>query len=105
MLKFLYIFDQICFGDMDVVEPRSGVYLLGLWNAFCVLFCKDAWKEIVQNFGHKSEQLTAGCIAIFHKYVVYKKHGGIMTNLTLENPWEYVTDMSKFHDVGVWSMD
>ena len=30
---------------------------------------------------HKSEQPTAGCIAISHKYCCYIKHGGIITNL------------------------
>ena len=43
---------------------------------------------------HKSEQPTAGCIAIFHEYCCYIKHGGIITNLTKWNPWGYVTDMS-----------
>ena len=36
---------------------------------------------------HKSEQPPAGCIAIFHKYSCNIKHGGIITNLTLWNPW------------------
>ena len=31
----------------------------------------------------QSEQPTAGCIAIFHKYCCYIKHGGIITNLNL----------------------
>ena len=53
---------------------------------------------------HKSEQPTAGCIAIFHKYCCYIKHGGIITNLNLWNPWGYVTDMSKYHSAGVRSM-
>ena len=47
---------------------------------------------------HKSEQPTAGCIAIFHKTC-------IITNLDLWNPWGYVTDMSKWQGAGVWSMD
>ena len=36
---------------------------------------------------HKSEQPTASCIAIFHKYWWYIKHGGIITNLNPWNPW------------------
>ena len=44
---------------------------------------------------HKSEQPTADCIAIFHKYCCCIKHGGIMTNLNLWNPCGYVTDMPK----------
>ena len=51
----------------------------------------------------QSEQPTAGCIVIFHKYVCYKKHVGIMTNLNLWNPWGCVTDMSKCHGMGVWA--
>ena len=38
---------------------------------------------------------TCQCIAIFHKYICYIKHGGIITNLNLWNPWGYVTDMSQ----------
>ena len=38
---------------------------------------------------HKSEQPTAGGIAIFHKYCCYIKHGDIVTNLTLWNLWGY----------------
>ena len=30
---------------------------------------------------------AAGCIAIFQKYCCYIKHGSIITNLTLWNPW------------------
>ena len=54
---------------------------------------------------YKSEQPTAGCLAIFHKYCWYIKHGSIITNLTLWNPWGYVTDMSKYHNAGIWSMN
>ena len=36
---------------------------------------------------YKSEQPTAVCIEIFHKYGCYIKHGGIIRNLTLRNPW------------------
>ena len=39
------------------------------------------------------------------KYCCYIKYGGIKTNLILWNPWGYITDMSKWHGVGVWSMD
>ena len=52
----------------------------------------------------KLQQPTAVCIAIFHKYCYYAKHEGILTNLTLRNP-TYITDMSKYHNVGIWSMD
>ena len=32
---------------------------------------------------HKSQQPTTDCLAIFHKYCCYIKHGGIVRNLTL----------------------
>ena len=54
---------------------------------------------------HKPEQPTAGCIAIFHKYCCYIKHGGIITNLILWNPWGYVIDMVKYRIAGKWIMD
>ena len=38
-------------------------------------------------FAYKSEQPTIACIAIFYKYCFYIKHGDIVTNLTLWNPW------------------
>ena len=50
-------------------------------------------------------QLTDGCIAIFHKYCCYTKHGGMKTILTLRNLRGHITDMSKYHNVGKWSMD
>ena len=37
---------------------------------------------------HKSEQPTASCMGIFHKYCCHIKHGGIIINLILWNPWE-----------------
>ena len=33
------------------------------------------------------------------------KHEGIITNLTLRNPWGYITDISKYHNAGISSMD
>ena len=53
---------------------------------------------------HKLKQPTAGCIAIFRKYHCYTKHEGITTNSTLRNHWEYVTDVSKYHNAVIWSM-
>ena len=41
----------------------------------------------------KSEQPTAGCIAILHKYRFYMKLGGVITDWNLWNPWGYVNDM------------
>ena len=54
---------------------------------------------------HKSEQPSAGWIAIFHKYCCYIKLGGIITNLNLWNFFGYVTDMSKCHAACVCRMD
>ena len=51
---------------------------------------------------HYFWQPTAGCIAIFHKYCCYTKHGGVSTNLT---HWGYVTDVSKYHNADIWSMN
>ena len=47
---------------------------------------------------HKPEQPTSG-------FICYTKHGGIITNLNLWNPWGYVTDMAKYPNVDIWSMD
>ena len=55
-------------------------------------------------FAYKSEQPIAGSISIFHKYCSIK-HGDIITNVTPWNPGGYVTDMSKYRNVGMWSMD
>ena len=51
---------------------------------------------------HEFWQPTAGCMAIFHKYCCYTKHGGVSTNLT---HWGYVTDVSKYNNAGIWSMN
>ena len=58
-----------------------------------------------RKLANELEQPTAGCIAIFHKYCCYTKRGGITTNLTLRNHWMYITDVSKYHNAGKWSMD
>ena len=36
---------------------------------------------------YRSEQSNGDCVAIFHKYCYYIKHMGIMSILTLWNPW------------------
>ena len=74
-------------------------------RTFSQLFFLYWWAAEQRILAHQSEQPTAGCRAIFHKYVCYIKHGGIITNLNLWNPWGYVTDVSKCHNMGVWSMD
>ena len=51
------------------------------------------------------EQPTSSCIVIFNKHCCYIKYGGIITNLTLWNPWGYITDMSKCHGAGLWSQN
>ena len=50
---------------------------------FSQSFCLYRWAAEQRILAHKSEQPTAGCIAIFLLY----KHGGIATNLNLWNPW------------------
>ena len=56
-------------------------------------------------FPPSGEQPEQGWIAIFHKYCCYTKHGAITTNLTLCNPCGYITDMSKYHNAGIWNID
>ena len=58
-----------------------------------------------RELAHELQQPTAGYIAIFHKYCCYTKRGGITTKLTLRNHWGYITNVSKYHNVGIWSMD
>ena len=53
---------------------------------------------------HKLEQPSACCIAIFHKYCCHTKPGGITAYLTLRNNWEYITDLSKYHNLGTWNV-
>ena len=48
---------------------------------------------------YKSEQPTAGCMEIFHKYCCYIKHGGIITHLTSWNTWRHVIDVWAY---GAW---
>ena len=64
-------------------------------------FCPSSEQPKQHILAYKSEQSTASCIAIFHKYCCYIKHGGIITNLTLWNPW----GVSKYHNAGMWCMD
>ena len=47
----------------------------------------------LRKLAHELQQPTAGCIAMFHKYCCYTKHGSITASLTLRNHWGYVTDV------------
>ena len=62
-------------------------------------------EQRIRILAHMPEQQTAGCIAKFHKYCCYIKHGGIITALTLWNLWGVTTDMSKYYNAGIWSID
>ena len=84
----------------DILHYSDVTRALGClkWQAtrlFVQLF--DRWQQRY----HQSSTL----LSIFHKYHCYIKHGDIITNSNLWNPWGYVTDMLKCHGVGVWSMD
>ena len=46
--------------------------------------------------------LLSGCIS---QTLLLYKTWGIITNLTPWNPWRYITEMSKYHNAGIWSMD
>ena len=59
----------------------------------------------LRKLAHELKQPTAGCIAIFHKYCCYTKHGSITASLTLQNHWGYVTNVPKYHNAGKLSMD
>ena len=50
------------------------------------------------------EQLASGCIVIFHKYCCFTKHVGIATNLTVRNPWVYITDrfLSNYQNADIY---
>ena len=54
---------------------------------------------------HTLWQLTDDISQIFHKYCCNTKHGGIKTNLTQQNLWGHITDMSKYHNADKWYMD
>ena len=69
-----------------VYLPEQNEFIWALMN-------QVLWIDLFHNHfrtthipAYKSEQTTAGCIAIFHKYCCYIKHGGINPNLTRWNP-------------------
>ena len=53
---------------------------------------------------YKSEEPTNGCIAMFHKYCCYMKHGGITTNLTHEIIGSMFLICQNTSNAGIWSM-
>ena len=59
--------------------------LKALNRAFSQLSFLQWWPAEQLILANKSEQPTASCIAIFHKYVCYVKHRGITTNLTMKS--------------------
>ena len=71
----------------------SYMYWFSLWR--CIvwnipvsqLFIPSGEQPEQRISAHKSKQLIANCIAMFRKYCCYIKHGGIVRNLTILNPW------------------
>ena len=95
-------------GNWNQIDWKIAVKLLNLlliyfYNIPVSKLFFPSGKQLEQCIlAYKSEQPTAHCIAIFHKYCCYIKHGGIITNLTMKS-LGYVTDMSKYHKVyGAW---
>ena len=64
-----------------------GSNVFTMQNSFFLLLPPNGEKPEQHLQTYKSEQPTAGCMAIFHKYFCYIKHRGIITNLTLRNLW------------------
>ena len=65
-------------GDKPLSEP----IMVSLLTHICIT--RPQWvKQHILDY--KSEQPTAGCIAVFHKDCCYTKHGGIIANLTLKS--------------------
>ena len=56
-------------------------------------------------FAHMLQLRTSGFIIICHKYWYYTKHEGVITILTLWNPYEYITDILQYHNSGLWNTD
>ena len=84
--------------------PRVNIHRFIEQSHFTIIFAPGGEQLEHRKLAH-DKQPTAGCIAIFHKYCCYTKRGGIATNLTPRNHWEYVTDVSKYHNAGKWSID
>ena len=64
------------------------------------LFSLSGEQPEQRTLAYKSQQPTAGCISIFHKYCCYTKHGGIMITLTLWNSLGYVYWYVKIPECG-----
>ena len=62
------------------------------------LYCSGCWFHLGSAYLHINKQLPVSQISLLYKT------WGIATNLTLRNHWVYVTDVSKYHSVGIWSM-
>ena len=88
---------------LDSRERAPWMHLI-LKSPISELFSPSGVQPLQLKLAHKL-QLTDGCRAIFHICCFYTKHGGIMTNLTLWNLWRYITDMSKYQNACILSMD
>ena len=100
-----WVFNQTAIGVKSWVSNRIPGFYVNVINPLHNDFCLSSGQPEQRKSFHPLLQPTDGYRATFHKYCCYIKHGGIIANLNLWNLWGDITDMSKYHNVGIWSMD
>ena len=91
-LNHWYLHPYTCRNRSSREEPDAMLYSAILPSGFITIIrFQNYFPQAVSNrptyISLWVEQPTAGYIAIFHKCCCYIKYGGIITNLTLWNPW------------------
>ena len=87
--------------DYNTGLMMTSIYLLGE-NGTVMQRGEIVWTK---DISLPAEQPIASCIAILHKYCCYTKYGGYCKKSDSMKSLGYITDMSKCHSAGVWSMD
>ena len=91
---------EILSGDIQFTKKNCHSVIVLFHNSF-----SPSGEQPEQRIlAYKSEQPTAGCIVIFHKYYCYIKYGGIITNLTMKSlvGWLLIGQSTTMWVYGAW---
>ena len=90
--------------DINQIPMQNNNKLVLSW--FHVILQNNPVPQLFSRSGEQPEQriLAVGCIAIFHKLLLYKVWGYYNKCDSMKS-LGYITDMSKCYGTGVWSMN
>ena len=113
-----YFVQGISFSQCFHFFRKIDNYLRGVTNnpgtalklTMCIFITNKNWVDICNSLWIESCQswplwLKMKWEKTTDSFRCYTKHRVIITNLILRHRWEYITDMSKYYNVGIWSKE